>query len=171
VGERWGVFRIEGGVLWQTLYADVSTAVISFERAADGSPVPGTTRVGYYQDRREDTRFGWYASMLFHSALPNSPASPFLQVGLTQQSLFDFEPKQSIRTDLTPILIPITTVEGGEAKTAATFLSLTPGIALEPPGRWRIAAGIRCIRDVSGAVDSPAILFLPFVSLDYTFPQ
>lgn len=163
--------RLDLGVAWQKLAYDVSSAVVVTEswQYLDQTTLD-TTAVAWYKDIGEDTGFGYYIGLTFNTADADWPVNGFLQVSWARQSLFDFEPSRRVTTVWMPVPIFSVSPSGGEATTAATLLSLTPGIFVELSENVRLLAGARVWWDVSGTITSGEPGTHPFVQLDFILP-
>lgn len=170
VGEELGV-RFDAGVQWRSITYAAQTVVITTIEST-GWPYGNTSEpptVEYYDDRDTRSRLGYFAALTLNSVSLPLPFQLFVQVGLSRQTLFDFEPVYRATNVFLPLPVPMPESSGGEAVTAVTWLTGTPGIYVDLATNVRIVAGARVMTDLSGSIASPGVTVIPFAQVDVAF--
>ncbi len=161
--EKLGV-RLEGGILWQKIYYDISSVLITTYEPFWGDK---TTNVTFMSDKSSKACLDYYATLTFNSNSQSNFIDFFLSLGFFSQALLDFEHKNPDPGYY--IFGNITTYESGESDDSATILFVNPGLTLNlnENSRINLGAKMHLINGVSSISNN--FLFTPMIQFDMMF--
>jgi hypothetical protein len=162
-------FRLDAGISWQAIsHTTASVVLTTTELSFLGNVISKTADTTYYLDKQRETKLGYFLSLTLNSVKAEWPVNFFVQLAFNRQTLFDFEPRK-----VTTMHFPIPIVEhssGGNASTAASFISVAPGLHVRIADGIRMVAGVRVMWDLSETLAEPSNITVPFVRFDFTIP-
>ncbi len=159
--------RIETGVQMTPTAYDVNSIVeTTYEPAFSSSQY---TRTRSYDDQDNGAPMGWFAGMTLNTRVPDWPVQPFVNLTLSKQQFFSFEP--SVPAPL-PFHLESSPSGDSHVKAAATVLLFSPGLALAVGPSQRILLGTRMafLPDWANgdalATPSTHAMVAPFIQID-----
>lgn len=163
--------RVDIGLSFQGVSQRTSSMVVT--TTEDDFLWSHTTTVdtAYCFDSFTQNRFGYFASLTFNTYDIGIPFNFAVQAAFHRQTLISFEPRTQVQWQWlapSPIIVQ-TRSSGGEATTAASFISLAPSISVDLMENTRLVAGARILWPVSDNVQVPKSVVMPFVRFDYSF--
>ncbi len=86
-----GALRFDAGIIWQNLYYEVATVVVSEVRDIWSGYT--STDVSFFRDRAKSRSVNPYFSLTYNSAYTGSPVNFLLSLGFFTQTVVSFEPQ------------------------------------------------------------------------------
>ena len=157
-------FRLDAGVMWQSLSYEASTVMITEETPLFGS---SSTTISFFKDRNKSTNWNPYVSLTFNTSSKDAPLNFFLNLGYFGQTLFNFEP-----SDPNPEYYPlgITVIRNDQrGESTASFLNLSSGIFINMTENSKIVLGVRLLKETQIEETSKSLFVLPVLQLDMNF--
>ncbi len=157
-------FRLDAGVMWQSLSYEASTVMITEETPLFGS---SSTTISFFKDRNKSTNWNPYVSLTFNTSSKDAPLNFFLNLGYFGQTLFNFEP-----SDPNPEYYPlgITVIRNDQrGESTASFLNLSSGIFINMTENSKIVLGVRLLKETQIEETSISLFVLPVLQLDMNF--
>jgi hypothetical protein len=158
-------FRFDGGLLWQSLYYDAATVMVTTTEPPTG---PTTTEVTFFRDRDKSSSVNFFTSFTYNSAFNDFPVNFFINLGYFSQSLADFEPGE---TDIRHYPFSYTTkiLEDTRGEASTAFFNITPGIYTDINQFSRLIFGVRVLNETQLVQSSESLYILPVIQLDMHF--
>ena len=161
-------YRLDVGWDWE------SFAYESVTLATDRELTSSVATVAYFRDVGVSTTGNLYAALTFNGANPDAVVNPFLQVGISRQTLRDYRPTAPERQAwvLPPFfLVPanqLLIVHDLRGKFESTRIHFTPGVYFEVDTGVRLLVGSRV--SIESGIEELAdpLLVWPFVQLEWT---
>ncbi len=156
--------RLEGGILWQKIYYDISSVLITTYEPFWGDK---TTNITFMSDKSSKACLDYYATLTFNSNSQSNFIDFFLSLGFFSQTLLEFEHKNPDPGYY--IFGNMTTYESGESDDSATILFVNPGLTinLNDKSRINLGAKMHLINGVSSISNN--FLFTPMIQFDMMF--
>jgi len=160
--------RFDFGWQWESVVYDATTVVTD----QLGSGIPATVR--FYRDRVTSSTGNFYAALTINGANPESAINPFLQLGITNQTLQDYKPsapQQELWIVPPFFLVPVTQpliVQDLRGKFQSTRIHFTPGVYLEFDPGVRLLIGTHVSIESGIENFSDPVLVSPFVQIEWT---
>jgi hypothetical protein len=159
---------MEVGWQWQSLAYESVT--LASERVLGGS----VATIAYYRDVGVSTTGSFYAALTINGANPEWSVNPFIQLGISSQSLEDYRPTVQ---QLEPwILPPFFLVPGNQLfivhdlrqEFKSTKIHVSPGISMQLDEGIRLLAGAQLSFETIVTDFSNPVLIMPFLQVEWT---
>ena len=156
-----GAFRIDVGVLWQTMAYSASTVVITLDTPYRGST---DTTISFFQDNSTSRNFNPYIMFTYNSTFKESQVNFFFNLAYFSQTILDFEPSSP-----NPEFYPFGTTlirsdQRGEA--TAVFVSGAAGVYIDLNDITRLSIGARVFHETQIEEASKSLYVMPVFQID-----
>ena len=158
-------FRFDAGILWQSLFYDAATVMITTTDLPSG---PTTTEVTFFRDRDKSSSVNFFTSLTYNSAFDDFPANFFINLGYFSQSLADFEPGET-DIDHYPFSYTTTIVEDTRGEATTSFFNISPGLYIDLNPWSRVIFGVRILKETQLEETSKSLFISPGIQLDMHF--
>jgi len=138
-----GAMRFDAGIIWQNLYYDASTVVVSEVKNLWSGYT--STDVSFFRDKEKTRSINPYFSLTYNSAYSESPVNFLLSLGFFTQTVVSFEP-----TTYNPEYYfwgNTIKVNDKRGESMASFFTFTPGLILTLGPEGEIVAGARILHE------------------------
>ena len=135
--------RFDAGIIWQNLYYDASTVVVSEVKNLWSGYT--NTDVSFFRDKEKTRSINPYFSLTYNSAYSESPVNFLLSLGFFTQTVVSFEP-----TTYNPEYYfwgNTIKVNDKRGESMASFFTFTPGLILTLGPEGEIVAGARILHE------------------------
>lgn len=138
-----GALRFDAGIIWQNMYYDAATVVVSEVRDIWSGYT--STDISFFRDEARSRSINPYFSLTYNSAFSESPVNFLISLGFFTQTVLSFEPQtydpqyyfwgNSV------------TVSDRRGESMASFITFTPGIIFSFGTGGEIVAGARILHE------------------------
>ena len=138
-----GAVRFDAGIIWQNLYYDAATVVVSEVREIWSDYT--RTDISFFKDRARSRSINPYFSLTYNSAYAESPVNFLLSLGFFTQTVLSFEPQSYDPAYFFWGNSVVVNDKRGESM--ASFITLTPGLILSFGKGAEIVAGVKILHE------------------------
>lgn len=156
-------FRFDAGIIWQNLYYDAASIVVTKEyNSSSGYTVKD---VSFFRDKGNLNTVNPYLSFTYNSAVQNSPINFFVSLGFFTQTVVSFDPN-NYDPDYS-FWGHSLTVKDKRGESMATFLTLTPGLILNFGMNGEIVVGAKILHENSIGNTKQSTFLSPTVQFNF----
>jgi hypothetical protein len=138
-----GAIRFDAGIIWQNLYYDAATVVVSEVRDIWSDYT--RTDISFFRDRARSRSVNPYFSLTYNSAFSESSVNFLLSLGFFTQTVLSFEPQ---RYDPAYFFWGNSVVVNDKrGESMASFITLTPGLIMSFGTGAEIVAGVKILHE------------------------
>lgn len=138
-----GAVRFDAGIIWQNLYYDAATVVVSEVRDIWSDYT--RTDVSFFRDRARSRSINPYFSLTYNSAYAESPVNFLLSLGFFTQTVLSFEPQTYDPAYFFWGNSVVVNDKRGESM--ASFITLTPGLIFSFGTGAEIVGGVKILHE------------------------
>ncbi len=158
--------RFDAGWQWDEFLYDAYTVVTERPLSSQSS------KVSFYRDRRRDRQGNFYAALTLNSANPDWFFKPFLQLGITNQSISDIRPvAPQTETWLVPPFfvtsLSSAIVNDKRKDFRSTQFVITPGFSTDLDESLSILLGLSLNVETNIQEYSKSLMLVPVVRVDW----
>ncbi|MEW6510792.1 MAG: hypothetical protein AB1428_07525 [Bacteroidota bacterium] len=158
--------RLDVGWAWESIAYEAVTVVTSREISST------TSDVAFFRDIDVSTTGNFYAALTVNGASAERVFNPFIQIGLTRQTLEDYKPTApKPETWIVPpfyLLIPVQLVHDLRGRFESTRIHVTPGVSIDLDPQFRLLIGARASIETSVENFTDPVLVSPFIQFDWS---
>ena len=138
-----GAVRFDAGIIWQNLYYDAATVVVSEVRNIWSDYT--RTDISFFRDRARSRSINPYFSLTYNSTYAESPVNFLLSLGFFTQTVLSFEPQTYDPAYFFWGNSVVVNDKRGESM--ASFITLTPGLIFSFGTGAEIVAGVKILHE------------------------
>lgn len=138
-----GAIRFDAGIIWQNMYYDAATVVVSEVREIWSGYT--STDISFFRDRAKSRSVNPYFSLTYNSSFSESPVNFLLSLGFFTQTVVSFEPQTYDPEYYFWGNAVIVNDKRGESM--ASFITFTPGLIFSFGPAGEIVAGAKILHE------------------------